>query len=47
MKERPTLTWRELEQNQNTKSEDNRPRGKKREKEEKDELVLIAGSNRK
>lgn len=30
MKERPTLTWRELEQNQNTKSEDNRPRGKKK-----------------
>lgn len=47
MKERPTLTWRELEQNQNTKSEGNRPRGKKREKEEKDELILIVGSNRK
>lgn len=35
MKERPSLTRRELEQNQNMKSEDNRPRGKKGRKKKK------------
>lgn len=48
MKERPALTRRETEQNQSTKSEDNRPRGgKKREKEGKGELALVVGSNKK